>query len=735
MKQYLDEITGQREFYQRVSIDPDTHHNTDGVDRGNLYENKLSIEDINKVLFQAVKYASRIRIRGERLPANLILNDLNAEKCFIFKSEDLLPEIEKEYFGAASKNNDNWHTDAKYITVDYNTVEGLQELLKYVTSNNFTKYHVEKNNILGLAQEFYKVKQDKNAFLKGSECEIRKPIALADRIYPYTKKDNLEFDKIMDCLNPKLLQRERGAYYTPPAYVKQMQKMLLQAVSEVPEGMDYVIIDRCAGVGNLEEGLPDAVLAHCILSTIEANEYQILQYLYADKSAVVIPETDALAYDIIPAESGMVGQVFNDYVREKVTDPNCVVILCENPPFSEAGSGGSQTTGQKKNTWKYSLIKKRMENEIKGAPTNELSNLFIWSGLKYYLTKPLDSYILFSPTKYWRNQNIVSKKFRDGFLCNRKEFHAELNSAMGCIWWQNIDDYETEKLTLVPYDIYDNKVLKENPPITISKAYILLSTQYDKRSFPDDEYNGIICEKDGTEFVKNGRKVAVSNPIYNKNIIGYIATQSFSIDRKTFKLIRASLYDGHGFYLRFDNFLEKLPLFVAAAFPYSDHWYTTDVYSKSYDGNGKHLQDKEFIKKCFIYTCLTLKNRCRSMNGTDGRFYKNELCFDGDTVASRTLTELELNKKEKDLIKYYNDVLYEIKDTEEYNPNFSYGVWQIKEEINIKIDSGRVDKHNSPVMVIKYPRLNTAMNTLKTEVEKYYHDEIIPDLFKYELIK
>ena len=62
MKQYNVEVEGQREFYSRVGINPDLSHNTDGVDRGNLYENKLNIEDINKVLFQAVKYASRIRV-------------------------------------------------------------------------------------------------------------------------------------------------------------------------------------------------------------------------------------------------------------------------------------------------------------------------------------------------------------------------------------------------------------------------------------------------------------------------------------------------------------------------------------------------------------------------------------------------------------------------------------------------------------------------------------------------
>ena len=89
---------------------------------------------------------------------------------------------------------------------------------------------------------------------------------------------------------------------------------------------------------------------------------------------------------------------------------------------------------------------------MKGAATNDLANLFIWSGFKYYLKKPIDSYILYSPTKYWRNQNLVKKKFIDGFLCNRKEFHAVQNSAMGCIWWKNETDEETEKLTLTPYE-------------------------------------------------------------------------------------------------------------------------------------------------------------------------------------------------------------------------------------------------------------------------------------------
>ncbi|MDR1457411.1 MAG: hypothetical protein LBI47_00960, partial [Puniceicoccales bacterium] len=66
------EVDKQREFYDRIGINPDLHHNTDGVDRGNLYENKLHISNTNTVLFQAVKYASRICERGEKLKDRII---------------------------------------------------------------------------------------------------------------------------------------------------------------------------------------------------------------------------------------------------------------------------------------------------------------------------------------------------------------------------------------------------------------------------------------------------------------------------------------------------------------------------------------------------------------------------------------------------------------------------------------------------------------------------------------
>ena len=743
MKSYASELEGQREFYARVGIEPDLSHSTDGVDRGNLYENKLDISNIYKVLFQAIKYASRIRIRGEKLPANIVLNDLNREVVYVFKSIELLKDIEKIYFGAASKNNDEYTTEAKYKTIDYSNSRGLQELLLVVNSEEFIKYHVDCSNILGLSQQFYRAVQDKDKFIKGENAEIRKPNVLADRIYPYNKADNIEFEDIMDCLNPGLLQREQGAYYTPTPYVNEMHKMLYKAIEEVPDGMDYIIIDRCAGTGNLQEGLPDEVLKHCILSTIEFNEYAILSYKYGDKCLVVIPNIDALGYEIIPAERNEQG-VSNDFIREKVNDENCVVILMENPPYSEAGSGGAQNTGKKENLWKKSFVMNEMKKVVSGVALNELSNLFIWSAFEYYLKKPTDSYILFSPTKYWRNQNLVNKKFKDGFLCNRRWFHATQVSAIGCIWWKNEEDCKTQELKLPAYDIALEATQKACDDITIKKAFHNFTEAYDARRFENDEV-GIMCDANGTEFIDDGRKVSIT-PLYNENIVAYMMVHSFLIDRKNVSLTRLGLYKGHGFYVRENNFLEKLPLFVAATYPY-DKWYKTDVYSKTYDGKGSYIKDKTFLMMCLLYTSLSPKNKCRSFVGSDGRVYQNKLCFDKeDTLAWLTLQKfindgITLSDEEQTLIKYWNDVMFEVKKTDEYKntlikcKEFRYGLFQIMEEINIKIESERLDKNGKPVMVYKYSSLNTEINKIDGALKAYYQNKIIPKLFEYELLK
>lgn len=59
--------------------------------------------------------------------------------------------------------------------------------------------------------------------------------------------------------------------------------MVRETIARVPQGNDYIILDRCAGTGNLEKRLTDEELSHCIVSTIEYYEYKVLLELLGSK--------------------------------------------------------------------------------------------------------------------------------------------------------------------------------------------------------------------------------------------------------------------------------------------------------------------------------------------------------------------------------------------------------------------------------------------------------------------
>ena len=101
MKYYNNETEGQLDFYNKflrridksLTLDDILSDNNDGVLNGNLIEFKLNINDLNSVLFQAIKYLSSMRVKGKSIPANIILISLNTEKAYQFKSFEYLPEI------------------------------------------------------------------------------------------------------------------------------------------------------------------------------------------------------------------------------------------------------------------------------------------------------------------------------------------------------------------------------------------------------------------------------------------------------------------------------------------------------------------------------------------------------------------------------------------------------------------------------------------------------------------
>lgn len=189
-----------------------------------------------------------------------------------------------------------------------------------------------------------------------------------------------------------------------------------------------------------------------------------------------------------------------------------------------------------------------------------------------------------------------------------------------------------------------------------------------------------------------------------------------------------------GFHLRKNNYLNILPLLTAKSFP-QEEWYEKDIYFTTSDGGDTYTHDPDFLKSCLLYTCLSNQNKCLSFDGSDGRYYRNELCFDttnGDTVASADLSKMTLDADEKALMNLWNDILSEAKKTANYDSRLTYGVYQITKELNTyqTVGTGKNKK-----IVYDYPVLNGYLDTLRTMLKAYYKSHITDKMFKYELLK
>jgi hypothetical protein len=551
MERYLLEREGQLDFYNRflprinptLSTEDILADNNDGVLNGNLLEFKLNVTDLNAVLFQCIKYLSAMRIKGKPIPANILIIDLNAETAWIYRSEPYLDFIERLYSGAASKDNSGFiGSDPKVKLIYADNRQDAEEVITLLKTNNFTKIHMDENCIVCWAEHFYRLVPNarKEDFLGDdtgkhkTRGEIRNPRRLADYILPYTGATNIRFNYLMDKLNDFLLKKNLGAFYTPSEYAGKALELVRIAIERAPrgEGKDYIILDRCAGAGNLESAMTDEELSHCIVSTVEYYEYKVLQELLGSKVRHIIPPIETAdtfnAGLVSEADALSKAYIDNPLIREYIDNPDCTVIIFENPPYAETTSAEHQRRGvgaKASATWKTSFVveemKKGTKGKVKGSPVNDMGNAFIWSGFKYYLRRPTDSYIVFSPVKYWKAQHLVKKRFLGGFAFNRRHFHTKMDACIMCALWTGEDDTETDTLTLSGFDLTDGLLTGYPEKLPVNRIETKYSDiYYDKRTFPEDTSDGILTEGDGLE-PRNGQKCRVA-PLYNENILCYI---------------------------------------------------------------------------------------------------------------------------------------------------------------------------------------------------------------------
>ena len=211
MKTYNTEREGQLAFFKNIGINAEQAliENTDGVWNGNLLEFKLSISDTSKVLFQCVKYLSKLRISGTSVPRNIVMIDLNRCTAYVYDAQNFYEEIHKVYSGAASVANEGF--DSKGVQprkLEYSNSTDMDELKRILKQTEYVKIRIDENCIVGWAERYYRENPtaSKADFLGDDgefshEGEIRNPVKFKDVIVPYEGETNEKFKYLMDKLN------------------------------------------------------------------------------------------------------------------------------------------------------------------------------------------------------------------------------------------------------------------------------------------------------------------------------------------------------------------------------------------------------------------------------------------------------------------------------------------------------------------------------------------------------
>ena len=151
---------------------------------------------------------------------------------------------------------------------------------------------------------------------------------------------------------------------------------------------------------------------------------------------------------------------------------------------------------------------------------------------------------------------------------------------------------------------------------------------------------------------------------------------------------------------------QALPLFAANCYVCKD-FTEKEVIMKSGDGGTAYQNDQEFLEDCFLWCCLTDKNKCIS-NG----IITNETAISQNSKADQLIDltsphRLSLKRK-------WDLVLLNAKACEEYNPNYKYGLAQIISELNLTEEQ---------------------ISSFKEDLKEFYNKYIEPKLFSYELLK
>ena len=695
--EYPVELDAMRAFYNEIGYPEgrvDYSCNTDGRpivnfgthQLGSLIEFKVVAKSNSDVFNQMKRYIRAYNTRGLSLPKYGVYIVTESQKYTVFNLEyetycedavicsnlDLVVDLERR-----ASNADSWinNTETQKGWIDENSIVAYNDI--YFSSRG-------------------KSRKKKDDFI----AELANPTILNIKPYEWQPDGDME-RKLLDCLGSEELKKRLGAFFTPEYAARQSTNYVRNIIRNLSEDEDYVIVDRCCGGGALEQFFTDEELSHCILSTMVFAEKTTLKGLYEGKVKAILPLDETTDSEGCMPSGDALSEEFNDglstvlEICRRETESRgkkLVVIGLENPPYKTAGSEAIRGKGREIKSSSDNFITEKMKEsgKLKNRALVDFANKFIWSGFEYFF----DYYVVYAPIKYWKNQNVVDKKFLEGSIANRADFHAT-EGGISIISWKNED-------TVNEHIILQARVGNEIKDVIINKLHQTPDTlfTYKKQDDGEDIWYELTS---GTPDFKHG----------------YIGNQRNIAHQKS----------GIGGFINVDdpNFKNILPLFVANCYTCKD-FTEKEIIMKSGDKGTLYQEDREFLEDCFLWCCLTDRNKCIS-----DRTRQNEMALEQNSKADQIVDRTKDHRMK--LICEWRNVITQAKACEEYNPNYKYGLAQIISDIDISINTAMTDKNGKFLQKKKNQNLDDAIISLKTELKKFYSDYLEPKLFEYELLK
>ena len=418
-KSYYSELEGMVEFYVELQINPSYELNTDGVIQATLFEFKRTKSSDGGVVDhkkQVKRYLKAYNSAAKKIPSISYLIYLNSSEFIKIDNETGL-EI----------SQGTWNSPTEFKE-------------SILNNNRFLKGYIDEFSIVAynnlFCENFNNISKEsvKDEFVNPQILNIT-PFNWDEQIIKEASGDGeigyLHFN--MNLLGSSLLQKQLGAFFTPSHYVEISTKYVRDAITRSKQlgYKDYLIIDRCAGTGNLERFLTPEELSHCILNTIDYTEWTTLKGLYDGRVRLITPLTSQNRNSFgLLTDGNALDENFINLILSHISKYNrdeVYIIFLENPPFRDETSTLTTKDKKSRKTKTHTDTLMLEDPKIKGAMKNELSIKFIWSAWNIY--KP-NEYILFSPIKYWKRYHLFDHEVYGGYITDKKDYNANYNAGL-----------------------------------------------------------------------------------------------------------------------------------------------------------------------------------------------------------------------------------------------------------------------------------------------------------------